>query len=176
MPSKVSAVQPMTPSMIKIAALFAATCTGFALHAVACPTQRTATAQPAKSQVTRFAIAGLIDIDNDGKSDIDLIRRLIKMSGGVVDAEIHIDGTSTGYLRRDTAYVIVDKLPGKTTVAPIVAQQFDASMRRVTELNLRVIQLDELLEWGNRRTTAESDAGSLFRQRSPPPRRGGSEY
>lgn len=165
----------MTPIPIKTAALFAAACAGLALHAMACPTQR-ATAQPANSQVTRFAIAGLVDIDNDGKSDIDLIQRVIKLSGGVIDAEIHIDGKPTGQLRRDTAYVLVGKLPDKTNASPMVAQQFDIFMQRVTELKIRVIQLDRLLEWGSPRTSAESDTGSAFRQRRPPPRRHGGEY
>ena len=124
----------------------------------------------------RFAIAGLVDINNDGKSDIDLMRRIIELNGGTVDAEIHSDGKPTGQLRRDTAYLILGELPDKTTVSPMVTRQFDAFMRRATELNIRVINIDELFKTGTRRAKSELDSDSVFRQRRPPLRRAGSAY
>jgi len=168
-------LKQMTSIAIRTTVLFAVACTVVAVHAAACPSQKTVPARSTNSEIIRFAIAGLVDIDNDGKSDIDLIRRIIAVGGGVIDAELEIDGKLTGQLRQDTAYVIVGKLPDKTTVSPIVAQHVDAFMRHVAESNTRVIQLDELLEWGSRRTAAELDAGSVFRQRSPPLRRHGNE-
>ncbi|KKK91366.1 hypothetical protein LCGC14_2713690, partial [marine sediment metagenome] len=36
----------------------------------------------------RFALAGFIDIDNDGKSDLHTVRNLISMNGGIVDCYI----------------------------------------------------------------------------------------
>jgi hypothetical protein len=165
----------MTRIAIQITALVAAACVVLPPSAKACPVEKT-TNQRRDAQGTRFAIAGLVDIDNDGKSDIDLIRRIIERGGGTIDAEIHIDGKATGQLRRDTTYLILGKLPDKTEVSPMEAQRFDAFMRRVTELNIRVINVDGLLETGTRRTAPNLKGESIFRQRHPPLRRAGSEY
>ena len=37
-------------------------------------------------QQRHFALAGIMDINGDNKSELDLVRRLITMNGGVVDA------------------------------------------------------------------------------------------
>ncbi len=167
----------MTSIIIKTTVWLAFAFVGIVLQAGQCRAHRTATAQAIETRGPRFAIAGLIDLDKDGKSDITLMRRLITMQGGTIDAVIQFDGKTTGRLRRDTAYVIVGDFPDNTTVSPRVAQQFDAFMRRVTELKIRVIQVDKLLSWGDQRTTSNPDTESLFRQRrAPQSQRQGSAY
>jgi hypothetical protein len=166
----------MIPVFTKTAAFVVAASAGMALPAASCPSQKAAITGPSNTPIIRFAIVGLVDIDNDGKSDIGLIRRIIEQGGGTIDAEINIDGEQTGRLQRNTDYLVLGTLPDKTTTSPTVAQRFDAFMRRATELNIRVINVDGLLETGHRRTAPNLDSESIFRQRRPPPRRAGSEY
>ena len=166
----------MTSIIIKTSVWLAFAFVGIALHAGQCRAHRTATAQSMETRGARFAIAGLIDLDKDGKSDITLMRRLITMQGGTIDAVIQFDGKTTGRLRRDTAYVIVGGFPDKATVSPKVAQQFDAFMRRVTELNIPVIQVDKLLGRGSQRSVTPADSGSRFRERRTPRPGRGSAY
>ena len=161
----------MTHFTIKTIAILAAACTGLAFRAEACPKQRRPTTEKHDTQITRIAIVGLVDINNDGKTDLEFMRRTIKQNGGVIDAELGIDGKITGELRPDTRYVIVGKLPDETTLSPRVAKQFDAFMRRASELSIPVIQLKKLYAWGNVRPSAEPDAKPMFRPRNPP--RGG---
>jgi hypothetical protein len=62
-----------------------------------------------------------------------------------IDAEFRMDGTLTGKLRPDTGFIILGELPDKTTLTPKVAKQFDAFLRRASELDVPVIPLKKLL-------------------------------
>ncbi|MHC4405610.1 MAG: hypothetical protein ACYTG0_38685 [Planctomycetota bacterium] len=119
-------------------------------------------------QIRRVAIAGLVDVNNDGKSDLEDIRRLIQGNGGQIDAELRMDGKLTGELRPDTGYIILGELPDKTTVTPRVAKQFDAFLRRASELGIPVVPLKKLLGKGNPSRGAEPDAKSIFQPRRSP--------
>jgi hypothetical protein len=151
---------------VKLALMFAA-CAGLAFHADACPKRKVSTNEKRDPQIPRFAIAGLVDVDNDGESDLEVVRHLIKRGGGQVDAELRIDGRLTGRLRSDTGYILLGKLPDETTVTPGVAKEFDAFMRRAGELSIPVIPLKKLWAKGNPRRSAESDVKSIFRPRHP---------
>jgi len=66
-------------------------------------------------QQQHFAIAGFIDLDGDGKSDREMIRDLIRATGGVIDGELTKDGKTIGELRLQTRYLIVgDEKAGET--------------------------------------------------------------
>jgi hypothetical protein len=119
-------------------------------------------------QVRRVALAGLMDVDNDGKSDLEVVRRLIIENGGQIDAELHIDGRLNGELRPDTQRIILGELPDETTVSPRVAKQFDAFVRRASELGIPVVPLWKLLEKGDPSRDAGPDAKSIFQPRRPP--------
>lgn len=64
-----------------------------------------------KGRAIHFALAGLIDVDGDGQDDRELIRNLISISGGVVDAEVLPDGKRTGNITIDTRYLVVGEQP-----------------------------------------------------------------
>lgn len=159
----------MTQFTIKTIAIFAAACAGLASRAEACPRQRRPSTEKRDTEITRIAMVGLIDVDNDGTTDLESVRCIVKRNGGVIDAELGIDGRLTGKLRPDTQYVIVGKLADETTVSPRVARQFDAFMRRASELSIPVIQLKELLGRGSVRSGGEPDAKPAFPPRRPPP-------
>lgn len=59
-----------------------------------------------------FALAGFMDVDADGKSDLSLVRNLIVMNGGVVDAEIdEKTGKITGQVTPGTRYLVQGESP-----------------------------------------------------------------
>ena len=64
-----------------------------------------------KGKAVHFALAGLIDVDGDGQDDRELVRNLISISGGVVDAEVTPDGKRTGSVTIDTRYLVVGERP-----------------------------------------------------------------
>ena len=130
--------------------LMAAGYIGAALPTLAaCPKQNANVPREQAAQRTRVAIAGMIDIDGDGESDLETVRRLIALNGGVIDAEIHVGEESRGQLQRSTHYVIVGELPDKASVAPKVAKQFDAFMSRARQLHVRIIQFGDLFKMGS---------------------------
>lgn len=144
----------------------AAASAGFALHAGACPRQGAYGTEKREPRTGRYAIVGLVDVNNDGKSDLEKMRRIIKVNGGEIDAELGMDGKLTGELRPDTDYIILGELPEETTITPGVAKQFDAFLRRASELGIPVVALTELLQRGTKRGR-EPNAHSGFRPRRP---------
>ncbi len=91
----------------------------------------------------RFALTGFMDIDKDGVSDRDLIRRLIKINGGVIDAEVGDDGSRTGDMTVETRYLVTGKHSSEGG-----ASGFAADSRIRTEaksLGLTSISVDRLL-------------------------------
>ncbi|MGC4002595.1 MAG: hypothetical protein QM811_05400 [Pirellulales bacterium] len=62
---------------------------------------------PGKRQ--KFAIAGFIDFDNDGFSDLARLKDLIVANGGTVVAEVSERGESVGKVTPDTAFLILGK-------------------------------------------------------------------
>jgi len=58
-----------------------------------------------------FGLAGFMDIDGDGESDRQRIHDLIRLGGGVVDAEVTDDGKVSGKLSINTKYLIYGDEP-----------------------------------------------------------------
>lgn len=65
--------------------------------------------QPGQSM--RFALAGFMDIDGDGRSDRKLVKNLISINGGVVDAEVSRDAGRSGELSIRTRYLVLGEKP-----------------------------------------------------------------
>ena len=138
---------------------------------------------------TRFALAGLIDVDDDGKSDLDEVRSLIAMNGGAVDAwmddkEIH------GKITIDTRYLIRGKAPSKPEAIALQTKMIgDADEKGIKEIPLA----DLLTRMGWKRQTqvvrfgaganpkdfralprdgvnpvSSGDVSDLFKERRPP--------
>ncbi|HWA97270.1 MAG TPA: hypothetical protein VG713_02205 [Pirellulales bacterium] len=64
-----------------------------------------------------FAIAGRIDLDGDNVDDREQLRNIIRLSGGVIDAEVDTDGKVTGEITIDTRYLIEGSMPEKARAA-----------------------------------------------------------
>ena len=64
---------------------------------------------------TRFAMAGFIDINGDEISDRELVKNLIVLNGGVIEAEVDDNGKLTGELTINTRYLIKGGRPTETS-------------------------------------------------------------
>lgn len=132
-------------------------------------------------QVLRFAIAGFIDIDGDGKSDREIIRSVIENSGSVIDAEVTDDGKLIGAPSVVTRYLIrgedprVKRVPGQSDEnAKKTADAYSTLVKKCAdEFNVEQIDASKFLAmmgWKvEQRTTmlgARRDA-SKFRVRKP---------
>ncbi len=93
-----------------------------------------------------FALAGFMDINGDGESDRELVRSLITMSGGVIDAEVHEDGSRTGALTNNTRYLIRGDRPSEKS-GPAAIQGYSEMDRDAKNLSIETIILDEFLTY-----------------------------
>jgi hypothetical protein len=57
-------------------------------------------------QRIHFALAGRMDINGDGVEDYDMVRNIIRINGGEIDAELRPDGTRTGKVTVNTRYLV----------------------------------------------------------------------
>ena len=64
-----------------------------------------------RGKAEHFALAGNIDIDNDGRSDRQQVRDLIALNGGVIDEEVDEDGKKTGEMSISTKYLVRGTAP-----------------------------------------------------------------
>jgi hypothetical protein len=148
-----------------------------------------------------FAIAGLVDLNGDGRFDPEELRRLctlIEMNGGVVDAPLDAEGKRRGKMTLDTRYLIEGEKPDAASSAALIA---DFSMMTGDAKNLRVetITLDKFLDrmgWrresqvldfaggggkmpvpaGRTPTVSGAKISEVFKPREPPRSNGGSTF
>ena len=98
-----------------------------------------------KGQKTHFALAGLLDIDKDGKSDQTKVKALISLNGGVVDAELLDDGKINGKMTVDTRYLVKGDRPTDKTNQELI-KGFTDMTGEATRLGIETISLDSLLD------------------------------
>ncbi|MBN2475361.1 MAG: hypothetical protein JXB62_12185 [Pirellulales bacterium] len=120
----------------------------------------------------RFALTGFMDIDDDGKSDLQTIRNLITMHGGVIDCETDDTGKRRGEMTISTRYLVLgetlDARGGEEMVAASTAM-----IREAEQLGIQKIPLRDLLQrmgWKNQTPVVQFGRGANpenFRARAP---------
>jgi hypothetical protein len=98
-----------------------------------------------KGQKTRFALAGLLDMDRDGKSDQEKVKALIRTNGGEVDAELKEDGKIEGKMTIDTKYLVKGDRPTDKTNQELI-KGYTQIIQKATELGIESISLETLLD------------------------------
>jgi hypothetical protein len=123
-------------------------------------------------QRIRFAIAGIMDVDGDGKDDYDLVRNLITLNGGVIDAEMKPDGTRVGEITASTRYLVIGKQPDETS-SELARSQYIKMYEEAQRLGIDQLPLAKLLTqmgWKPEERTVQltgGGAGLQFRARRP---------
>ena len=97
--------------------------------------------QPGRSE--SFGIVGVIDIDNDGIDDRALVRDLIRLNGGRIDAEDTPEGKQIGELNLNTRYLIEGYPPEDGQVA---GKAYTKLLRDARDLGVRLINVNKFLD------------------------------
>jgi len=92
----------------------------------------------------RFALVGFMDIDGDTRSDRDLVRNIISMGGGQIDAEVHDDGATEGELSANTRYLVRGDQPDVSDAK--VAAAYTNLIGQAQTLGIQEINLLMLLD------------------------------
>lgn len=150
-----------------------------------------------------FALTDGMDIDGDGKSDLQMVLNIIRMNGGVVDCYITADEEATrqGDFTNDTRYLVVGDEPTDIDTEARLNERTrildDAAKRAVMEIKLPAL-LDKM-GWKNQapvvrfgRDANPNDfkarppeggpkvstgtVSPLFKPRTPPRSTGGTAY
>jgi hypothetical protein len=120
-------------------------------------------------QRLHFAMAGVMDIDGDRVDDYEMVKNIITLNGGVIDAEMKSDGTRTGKMDANTRYLVLGSPPDETSSEKAL-QEFTKIREEVTRYGTDIITVQKLLTqmgWKSEERTVEMSGGggSSFRPR-----------
>lgn len=123
-----------------------------------------------------FAIAGFVDVNGDGESDLDLVRQLIELGGGVVDAIVDEHGNSPEGFEPDkmtinTKYLVLGDQPvvgGQTDDTGRGATAYSQMLNLARQLTVRRMSLNEFLDYigyvrSERRSTFNATPAAVSR-------------
>jgi hypothetical protein len=96
--------------------------------------------QPGRSE--SFALIGKFDLDGDGVDDREMVRDLIRMAGGRIDAEVGLDGKQTGQLTINTRYLIKGGEPDDKAVEGAYSKMVGEAQR----LGVRDLDIAKFLD------------------------------
>jgi hypothetical protein len=91
-----------------------------------------------------FALTGIIDVDGDGRSDMQLARDFIELNGGELDAYLADDGSIQGKITANTRYLVLGDLPESATQAKH-SESWNAMYAQAVSLGVETITLSEFL-------------------------------
>jgi len=97
-----------------------------------------------RGEQKRFALAGFMDVDDDGSSDQHVVRNLITMNGGKVDCEVNEKGVRVGKMTIDTRYLVLGDPPTAKGQAQFIAS-YTRMIGDAERLGIQKIPLAELL-------------------------------
>jgi hypothetical protein len=128
----------------------------------------------------RFALAGILDVDGDGDSDLELVRNIIRSNNGEIDAEMNEQGDFKGTMSVKTRYLVLGDRPTDTSPQAF-RDTYSRMLGEADEYSIQRIDLQKLLEYMGYRAQAtvtplggaggsknSSDGGSAFRPRTVP--------
>ncbi|MEQ8788403.1 MAG: hypothetical protein RIC55_18985 [Pirellulaceae bacterium] len=130
-------------------------------------------------QRLHFALAGTLDYNEDGQSDNRLVKNVIGVNGGIIDAEVDEQGRRTGTVSIQTRYLVVGNRPSEKSDAA-VTNAYTNLIGQADELGIEKISVQKLLEMMGHRPEARTQtlgrgggsapsgsAAPRFRSRNP---------
>jgi hypothetical protein len=108
-------------------------------------------------QRLHFALAGKLDYNGDGISDNRLVKNVIGVNGGVVDAEVDEQGRRTGTISIQTRYLVLGDRPSEKSDAA-VTNAYTNMIGQADELGIEKIAVDKLLEMMGHRPEARTQS------------------
>jgi hypothetical protein len=125
-------------------------------------------------QFVHFAMAGIMDLhpeDNVKRDDYNLVRDLIKLNRGVIDAELTPEGKRVGNLNVSTRYLVLGEPPDETATKTAL-DEYTALQKEADRFGIEKITVQQLLTqmgWKGEQRTVElrGGASTQFRTRRP---------
>ncbi|WP_428303752.1 hypothetical protein [Lacipirellula sp.] len=100
-----------------------------------------------RGRTVGFAIAGEIDLDKDGKDDLQKLKNIIAASNGRVDAAINDAGTLDGELKLETRYLVLGEYPDGTQARDqAIRETWNTLSEDAGRLGIETIPLDEFIK------------------------------
>ena len=118
----------------------------------------------------RFAFAGTIDMDGDGRGDMKRLRDLVAINNGIVDAWPDENGDMEGTITTNTRYLIVGEAKLKNNAAIEARSAAIDKARENGVEQLSVVEFLDMMGWKNSRRTVvlgRSAKASDFKPRRP---------
>jgi hypothetical protein len=105
----------------------------------------------------KFAFVGLIDLDNDGINDRDVLHDLVAASGGEITDEVDDKGVrhpTAGNINVDTKFLVVGKIPDAYEAKPEdkegyqrIGEAHKNMVKEAQEHGVRVVTLEDFLNY-----------------------------
>ncbi len=125
-------------------------------------------------QRIHFALAMKMDVNKDRIDDYDMVKSVIQMNGGVIDAELRVDPTGkivrNGDISVETRYFVEGERPSEATAPELLKQYnaFDQDRERFTVKKISVETLLALMGWRAEEKTVDlGGSRGGFMKRSP---------
>jgi hypothetical protein len=125
-------------------------------------------------QRIHFALAMKMDINKDRVDDFDMVKNIIEMNGGMIDATLRIDSTGkpvrNGNIGVDTRYFVQGEKASEVTSAEVMKEYiaFDQDREKFNVKKISVTELLALMGWrAEARTVQLSGSTGGFQKRSP---------
>jgi signal transduction histidine kinase len=93
----------------------------------------------------QFALAGFMDINNDGVSDRELIKHFILSNNGQIDAEVTDSGQLVGKVTPGTRYLVLGEPPTEKDSQEYLAN-YSALQEESRKLGVEIVRVQDLLE------------------------------
>lgn len=98
-----------------------------------------------------FALAGFMDLRGNGKNDLEMVKDLIKMNGGVVDCYLDEKGKKVGEMTVNTRYLVFGQAPSEKS-QPAMTAGVTKMVNEAEKFGVQKIQLNDLIQrmgWEN---------------------------
>jgi hypothetical protein len=127
-----------------------------------------------RGRTVGFAIAGKIDLDKDGKDDLQRLKDIIGANSGRVDAAPDASGALAGDMKVDTRYLVLGEYPDGTGVRDeALRSSWQTLSDDASRLGIETIPLEQfvnLMGWRNENRSVAMDANSRAADFPPEPR------
>lgn len=104
------------------------------------------TAMWSPGEQIHVALAGVMDMDGDDSSDIELLRQLITSGGAVIDAEVDGKGNVQGAITPQTSYLITGNEPPQREGNEAAMEPYTKMRRDAITYGLKTLTLTEFLK------------------------------
>jgi hypothetical protein len=92
-----------------------------------------------------FAFTGIVDVNDDGNSDLQLVRNLVSLNDGLVDAYLSDEGNVEGAMTVSTRYLVLGDVP-QGALRTNHADGWGNMNKEAVSLGVETITLDQFLD------------------------------